>query len=89
MILEAQEGQELRTARKSAVPTQVMAAAILDMTPPTYIKLEKNQDTIRLGELEKLFNVLGTDGKDTIKAWLAKKFSIQCLENKAPEPAIR
>lgn len=81
MILEAQDGQELRTARKSAVPTQVMAAAILDMSAPTYIKLEKDQDSIKVGDLAKLHSTLGTDGKDTINAWLVKKFSITSLES--------
>ena len=90
MILESASGNEVRTARKSAIPTQKMAGAIIGKSLVTYNHLEQQQDNFTIGDLEKLYKHLGTDGKDTLAAWVQKKFtgvSLETLNN--AEQAIR
>lgn len=81
MKLEASEGREVRTARKSAIPTQQMAGKILNMGTTKYNHLEQHQDEFTIGQLNELYQVLGTDGKDTIAAWVQNKFSGTSLQD--------
>ena len=75
MILEAVPGREVRTARKSAITTQGIAARVCGIGETAYNRREIDQMKFEIGELSKLYAALGTDGKDTIWAWLEKIFS--------------
>lgn len=77
MILEANPGDEIRTARKSAMTTQRIAASVCGLGMNAYINREKDQDQFKLGELKKLYAACGTDGKDTIAAYMAENFPAQ------------
>ncbi len=75
MILEASPGNEVRTARKSAITTQKIAASVVGLCETAYNAREQNQDSFSIGELRKLYECLGTDGRETLRAWLLKIFS--------------
>ena len=77
MILEATPGQEIRAARRSAIPTQRIAASVCGMGLSAYMAREADQDKFTLGELKKLYENVGTDGKDTIAAYMAKNFPVR------------
>ena len=77
MILEAVPGREIMTARKSAIPTQKIAAAVCGLGLSAYMARENDQDKFELGELTLLYNALGTDGQDTIAAYVSKKFPVR------------
>ena len=77
MILEAEPGGEIRMARKSAIATQSIAASVCGLGLSAYVRREKDQEEFTIGELKRLYSVLGTDGKDTIAAYMAKIFSPQ------------
>ena len=74
MVLETVEGREVRTARKSAIPTQVIAARVCGLGETAYNRREISQMEFKVGELARLYAALGTDGKDTMRAWLQKTF---------------
>lgn len=74
MILEAAEGREVRTARRSTIPTQDIAASVCGLGETAYNRRELDQDKFRVGELRRLYSKLGRDGKDTMHAWLEKIF---------------
>ena len=75
MILESTPGREVRTARQSCMPTQAIAAGVCGLGLSAYRNREANQDEFQVGELRKLYRAMGTDGKDTLAAWLLKNFS--------------
>lgn len=75
MILEAAPGREIRVARQSAIPTQRIAAKVCGLGLSAYMARENDQDSFELGTLEMLFDALGTDGQDTIAAYVGKKFT--------------
>lgn len=74
MKLDAPEGRELMVARKSAIRTQKQAAMMLGRNTAYYNDLEQHQEKARIHELKTIFDAVGTDGKDTIKAWLNGMF---------------
>jgi len=75
MIIQSQAGSEVRAARKSIFARQDQAANILGMCPSTYCNRELDQENFTVRELKTLFDHLGTDGKETITAWLNSFFS--------------
>lgn len=76
MILEAVSGSEIKVARRSAIPTQKIAASVIGRGETSYNALENNQGEFTVSELKRLYDNLGRDGKDTIRAWVAKIFEI-------------
>lgn len=74
MILEAVPGREVRTARKSAITTQGIAARVCGIGETAYNRRELDQEKFEVGELRRLYAELGTDGRDTLWAWLEKIF---------------
>jgi len=74
MILETTPGNEVKVARKSAMTTQRIAASVCGLGMNAYLNRENDQDSFEVGTLKKLYDNLGTDGKDTIRDWLGKKF---------------
>ena len=91
MQLEAVKGREVRTARKSAIPTQKMAGLILNMGETKYNHLEQSQEDFTIRQLKTLYKALGTDGKDTLAAWVQNEFSGETLQDakETSELAIR
>lgn len=81
MILEATPGQEIRVARRSAIPTQRIAASVCGLGLSAYRAREADQDSFTLGELRKLYANVGTDGKDTIADFMAKNFPVRVQLN--------
>ena len=77
MILEAAPGREIRIARQSAIPTQKIAATVCGLGLSAYMARENDQDEFKIGELKLLYDNLGTDGQDTIAAYIAKKFPVK------------
>ena len=77
MVLESLPGEEVRTARKSAIPTQRIAASVCGMGLNAYLNRENDQEKFQIGELRMLYGSLGTDGRDTIAAWVRKIFPMQ------------
>ena len=75
MILESTPGREVRTARKSCMPTQAIAAGVCGLGLSAYRNREENQDDFSIGELRRLYRAMGTDGKDTLADWVVKNFS--------------
>lgn len=74
MILESTPGREVRTARQSCMPTQAIAAGVCGLGLSAYRRREENPEEFQVGELRKLYRAMGTDGKDTLMAWILKNF---------------
>jgi len=77
MILEATPGREIRAARRSAIPTQRIAASVCGLGLSAYRAREEDQDRFTIGDLKRLYANVGTDGKDTIAAYMAKNFPVR------------
>lgn len=75
MVLDSAPGREVMTARKSCMTTQAIAAAVCGLGLSAYRRREENQDEFQVGELERLYGAMGTDGRDTLADWVCKKFS--------------
>lgn len=75
MILEAEKGREVQTARKTVISNTEKACKVVGLSVPTYSKREQDQESFTIRELQLLYDALGADGKDTIAAWVNGKFS--------------
>jgi len=74
MLVQSKSGTEIRTARKTAIPTQTLAADALGMSVATYNSRELHQENFTIKELKMLYSMLGDDGKDTIAEYVQRTF---------------